>query len=171
MFQFILGFFDVTYLYGVLSSLFAIFIVWGLRQLYITLIHKSAYSGTWTFNAYDDAMQITHTDSVTFRHNKKTKMITGKALNVFPHKNAWKARKIMGALKMNRLLILSYTDEPIESTSVTHLLLKNNYYFKGYMLRYNISTDEIETIVVDYRKLPKKSILGWLRKRKTRYEV
>ena len=157
---------SLNFLYGILASLLAGFIAWAITQIYILIKHRSAYSGAWEFSAFDDANNIIQKDIVIFRHNSKTGMLTGKAYIISPaHK--WKPRKLIGTLKLGRLLVLSTTDEPIESTAVTHLLLSESYLFRGYVLRYNIRKQLIETLPVEYKKIDfDKSVKQQIKKRK-----
>jgi hypothetical protein len=157
MIDFIQGLFTTEFAYGAISSLLAAFIIWAAGQFCIDLIYKSEFSGIWEFRIFDNDSKVIHKDLVKFKHNSKTGMIKGKAKIIEPINSTWKPRKVIGTLRFNRLLVLSYTNQLIQSTSVTHLKLVNEYHFKGYILRYNIDENQIEKMDVDYIKIMPKN--------------
>ena len=151
---FIIELFTKDFLQGLISSLIITFSGWVCTQIYISLAHKSSYSGKWEFRIFDDNMRPTYIDSIKLCHNSRTGLIKGKIQSIYPQeRTVWKPRKIMGVLMRDRLLTISYTKEPIDSMSTTHSILIIDYHFTGYILHYNMDTSEIEKKAIVFKKV------------------
>jgi len=142
-----------NFIYGFLSSLLATFVAWGCRQLYVASKYKSDFNGKWEATIIRKNTGKIETDILTIRHDPKTGKIKGTVIR--PDNKEWKARGIMGILMRDRLLTISYTNEPIKSMSSTHTVLVGDYHFKGYLLRYNLDTRQVEEEVCEIKKMPK----------------
>jgi len=90
-----------------------------------------------------------------FKHNKKTGIIVGNNITIFPEKD--KKERIIGALTSEKILFTLYNmNEPVRSMSSVYTLMKDDSYFKGHYLSQDIISGEIKKKAYEMKKISKK---------------
>ena len=150
--DFLTGLFTVQHFQGAVISILVAIMSWAVGQLYILIRYRSKYSGTWDVRIYDNDMNVIREYTLIFRHNSKTGNVKGCAKRFNPDTQSKIRLQVTGFLLNNQFIGFTSTNEPLQHPAAFHLILENNYFFKGFYLRRNLKTNDIEKISLDYTK-------------------
>lgn len=126
-----------NYIPGIIASLIAALIVWGVKNIILLFRERSDFNGCWESCLYNNENQMIKKDRIKIKHNKKTGSIHGKANRIIPESDDFKKWRVSGILKGKDIICLIWSTQSFVSLNCSYLHQTENedYKYEGYCLK------------------------------------
>ena len=138
---------------GIVGSIIAAIIIWGIKKLYtLRRIKHSEYSGYWRSDIYEND-EIVKTDFMYIKHNNKTNEFKGKIKRVFPDDQSFNERICKGVFTKDVMLTIAWSKINTLSYGVGYLVMTDHFTYSGDYLKHDKSDRSIFPVKLVKTKL------------------
>jgi len=131
-------------IYGIVSSLFAAAIIFGVKKLYErSKVAGSAYSGYWQTDIYNEEGEVAKVDFMLLKHNRKTGEFTGKLKRTLPGHQTFNERICKGVFTKDVMLTVAWSKINALSYGAGFLVMTSDFTYSGVYLKHDKSSGKI----------------------------